>query len=86
MTANFYDAACDYPNETFEKITRRMLGAAGFLGARNRKLYEKECKKAFNLARYDPYRYSQFHRHLLARSLLISLSQLHPFDIFSTGT
>ena len=50
MTANFYDADLDYPRESFEQITRRMLGAAGFLGTRNRKLYEKECKKDFDLA------------------------------------
>jgi len=30
MTANFYDAAGDYPNESFEKITRRMVGIKGF--------------------------------------------------------
>ena len=51
MIANFYDAACDYPNEAFEKITRRTLGAAGFVGNKNRKLYEKESEKAFDLAR-----------------------------------
>ena len=53
MTANFYDASCDYPNETLEKITRRVLWSAGFPGTKNRKVYENECKKAFDLARKE---------------------------------
>jgi hypothetical protein len=49
MTANFYDAACDYPQETFEQITRRMLGAKGFPAKAT--VYKKECRKAFDLGR-----------------------------------
>jgi len=50
MTANFYDAACDYPNETFEKITRRMHGARGFPRTTNA-AFKRECRKAFDLGR-----------------------------------
>jgi hypothetical protein len=30
MTANFYNAAADYPTENFKQIARRMLGPKGF--------------------------------------------------------
>jgi len=49
MTANFYDAACDFPNETFEKIARRMLGAKGFL--RKTIAFKRECRKSFDMGR-----------------------------------
>jgi hypothetical protein len=49
MTANFYDAACDYPQESFARITRRMLGAKGF--PVRAVTYKSECLKAFNLGR-----------------------------------
>jgi len=51
MTANFYDAACDYPNESFAQVTRRMLGAKRFSGTKNADPFEGECRKAFNLGR-----------------------------------
>ena len=41
MTADFYDAACGFPNETFEKITRRMLGAKGFPRTRNAESFKR---------------------------------------------
>jgi hypothetical protein len=49
MTANFYDAACDYPRESFEKIMRRMLGAKGF--PRTANVFRRECRKAVDLGR-----------------------------------
>jgi hypothetical protein len=51
MTANFYDAACDYPRESFEQITARMLGAKGFPKTKNVSLFKRECRKAFKLGR-----------------------------------
>ena len=51
MTANFYDAACDYPNESIEKITSRMLGTNGFPQMKNAESFRKECLAAFNLGR-----------------------------------
>jgi len=51
MTANFYDAACDYPKESFEKVTRRMLGAKGFPRTRNAESFKRECRKDFNMGK-----------------------------------
>ena len=51
MTANFHDAAGNYPTESFEKIKRRMLGAKGFLQTMNTKSFKRECRKAFNMGR-----------------------------------
>ena len=51
MTANFYDAACDYPTESFEKITRRMLGIKGFPRTKTVESFRKECRVAFNMGR-----------------------------------
>jgi len=51
MTANFYDAAGDYPTESFEKITRRMLGTKGFPRTKNAEPSKRECRKAFNMGR-----------------------------------
>lgn len=49
MTANFYDAACDYPRESAEQIKCRMLGAKGFPPKATE--FKKECRKAFELAK-----------------------------------
>jgi hypothetical protein len=51
MTANFYDAARDYPTESFEKITRRMLGTKGFPRTKNVTSFKRECRKTFNMGR-----------------------------------
>jgi hypothetical protein len=51
MTANFCDAACDYPSESFEKITHRMLGTKGFPRTKNVNTFKRECRKAFNMGR-----------------------------------
>jgi hypothetical protein len=51
MTANFYDAALDYPRESFDQITRRMLGAKGFPRTKNAGAFERECRKTFDLGR-----------------------------------
>jgi hypothetical protein len=47
--SNFYDAACDYPQDAFEQITRRLLGAEGF--AAKATAFKRECRKAFDLGR-----------------------------------
>jgi hypothetical protein len=49
MTANFYDAACDFPKESFEKVTRRLLGIKGF--PTKAAAFKKECRKAFDLGK-----------------------------------
>ena len=51
MTANFYDAVGDYPNESFEEIARRMLGAKRFPRTKKVGAFEQECRKAFNMGR-----------------------------------
>jgi hypothetical protein len=51
ITANFYDAAGDYPTESFEKITRRMLGAKGFPPTKTAESFKRECRKAFDMGR-----------------------------------
>ena len=52
MTANFHDAACDYPKETFAQITKRMFGTKDFPRTKNAELFKWECPKAFNLGRH----------------------------------
>jgi hypothetical protein len=49
MTANFYEATIEYPQENFEQITRRKVGNKGF-PARAVK-YKHECREAFDLGR-----------------------------------
>ena len=49
MPANFYDAACDYPQESFEQITRRLLGIKGFTN--NSAAFKQDCRKSFDLGR-----------------------------------
>lgn len=51
MTANFYDVACDHPNESFAQIMRRLLGTKGFQKTKNAELFKGECRKAFDLGR-----------------------------------
>jgi hypothetical protein len=51
MTANFYDAACDFPRTSFAKITRRMLGAKGFPITKSGEVFKRECRKAFGLTK-----------------------------------
>ena len=51
MTANFYDVAIDHPKLSFDEALRRTLGPTGFPRTKNQKLFERECKKAFNLVR-----------------------------------
>ncbi len=38
-----------YPDETFEEITSRTLGAKGF--PRTANTFKRECRKAFNLGK-----------------------------------
>jgi hypothetical protein len=46
----FYDEACDYPKETFEQITKRVV-PRGFGNAKTSEAFRKEARKMFNLAR-----------------------------------
>jgi hypothetical protein len=49
MTANFYDGACDHPNDSFEKITRRLLGIKGFTD--KSVAFKQDCRKSFDMGR-----------------------------------
>jgi hypothetical protein len=51
MSANFADAAFDYPRETFAQVTVRMLGAKGFPKTKNGARFKRECREVFNLER-----------------------------------
>jgi hypothetical protein len=46
----FYDEANDYPKETFEQITKRVI-PRGFGNAKTSEAFRKEARKMFNLAR-----------------------------------
>ena len=48
-TANFYEAAIEYPQENFVQITRRLLGDKGF--PIKAATFKRECRKAFDLGR-----------------------------------
>jgi hypothetical protein len=49
MTANFYAAACDYPKDSFARITRRLLGTKGFPAKAT--AFKRECRMTFNMGR-----------------------------------
>ena len=51
MSANFSDAAFDYPRESFDQITRRLIGANGFPQTKNGALFKRDCRKVFDLER-----------------------------------
>jgi hypothetical protein len=51
MSANFADAAFDYPRETFAQVTVRMLGTKGFPKTKNGARFKSECREVFNLER-----------------------------------
>lgn len=46
----FYDEANDYPKETFEQITKRVV-PRGFGKSKTSAAFKKEARKMFNLAR-----------------------------------
>jgi hypothetical protein len=50
LAINFYDMACDYPRESFEMITKRLL-PRGFGKSKSVGAFKKEAKKMFDLAR-----------------------------------
>jgi hypothetical protein len=45
-----YDEACDYPKETFEQITKRVV-PRGFGKAKTSAAFRQEARKLFYLAR-----------------------------------
>jgi hypothetical protein len=49
MLANFYDAACDYPQESFEQVTRRLLGIKGFMD--KSAVFKQDCRNSFERGR-----------------------------------
>jgi hypothetical protein len=51
MPAKFYDVAYDYPQESFEQITRtrRLLGIKGFTD--KSAAFEQDCRKSFDMGR-----------------------------------
>jgi hypothetical protein len=53
MTANFYDAACDYPSESFGQVARRLPGAGGFPPTKNSASFKRKCRQAFDLGRKE---------------------------------
>jgi hypothetical protein len=46
----FYDEACDYPKETFEQITKRVV-PRGFGKAKTSAPFRREARKMFYFAR-----------------------------------
>jgi hypothetical protein len=50
LAINFYDMACDYPRESFEMITKRLL-PRGFGKSKSVGVFKKQAKKMFDLAR-----------------------------------
>jgi hypothetical protein len=53
MSANFADAAFDYPRESFAQVTVRMLGSKGFPKTNNGARFKRECRDVFNLERRE---------------------------------
>jgi hypothetical protein len=53
MSANFADAAADYPKETFDEITVRMLGTKGFPRTKNGARFKRECREVFDIERQE---------------------------------
>lgn len=51
MSANFADAAFDYPRETFAQVAVRMLGPEGFPKTKNGARFKRECREVFDLER-----------------------------------
>jgi hypothetical protein len=49
MLANFSDYAVDYPKLSFEEIAKKL--GVDFRKAKNGKLWEKECREAFDRER-----------------------------------
>jgi hypothetical protein len=49
--ANFSDASFDYPNESFEQVTRRLLGSKGFPKTKTGAAFKKVCRQVFNRER-----------------------------------
>jgi hypothetical protein len=50
IAVSFYDAACDYPKESFEQITKR-LAARGFGKSRTSAVFKQDAREMFTLAR-----------------------------------
>jgi len=47
MVANFYIAASEFPDETFDEIIKRMMGINGFPKTKNVKEFKRQCRKSF---------------------------------------
>jgi hypothetical protein len=50
LTVNFYDAACDKPNATFEQIAKQVV-PRGFGKSDSSAAFKSEARKMFDLAR-----------------------------------
>jgi hypothetical protein len=46
----FYDEACDYPKESFEQITKRVV-PRGFRRSKTVAAFKREARRMFDLAR-----------------------------------
>ncbi|HWO37418.1 MAG TPA: hypothetical protein VNO32_52240 [Candidatus Acidoferrum sp.] len=50
VAISFYDLAADYPHESFEQITKRLL-PHGFGRSKTAAAFEREARRMFSLAR-----------------------------------
>jgi len=50
LAVSFYDMAADYPKESFDQITKRVV-PRGFGGTKSSGAFKKEARKMYDLAR-----------------------------------
>ena len=50
LAVSFYDVAADYPRESFDQVSKRIL-PQGFGKSKTSTTFKKEARKMFNLAR-----------------------------------
>jgi hypothetical protein len=50
LAVSFYDAACDFPAETFEQIAKRLV-PKGFGRSSSSPAFKREAQRMFKLAR-----------------------------------
>jgi hypothetical protein len=50
LAVSFYDAAADYPKESFQQVAKRVV-PRGFGKTKTSVAFEREARRMFNLAR-----------------------------------
>jgi hypothetical protein len=50
LAVSFYDAAADYPKESFQQVAKRVV-PRGFGKTKTSAAFEREARRMFNLAR-----------------------------------